>query len=94
MDRVQKRRRLKRGFTLLELLIVIAIMAILAAIAVPFYWKMLDQAKGNIAVNDLKALQQEIDLFRDANGRLPDCFVELLGGNRVDPWGNPYQYLN
>ncbi len=72
----------------------IAIMGILATIAVPFYWKMLGEAKGNVAVSDLKALQQEIELFRDARGRLPDCLDELPGGNRLDPWGNPYQYLN
>jgi general secretion pathway protein G len=91
---VQIDRRDKDGFTLLELVIVIAIMGTLAAIAMPIYGKMLDGARGNIAVNDIKALQLEIDLFRDVNGRLPDCLDELPGGNRVDSWGNPYQYLN
>jgi len=79
---------------LLELVIVVAIMGTLAAIAMPIYGKMLDGARGNIAINDIKALQMEIDLFRDANGRFPDCLDELPGGNRVDPWGNPYQYLS
>jgi general secretion pathway protein G len=93
-EAVQIGKRHKEGFTLLELVIVIAIMGTLAAIAMPIYGKMLDGARGNIAVNDIKALQQEIDLFREANGRPPDCLDELPGGNRVDPWGNPYKYLN
>jgi general secretion pathway protein G len=93
-EAIQTGRRLKEGFTLLELVIVIAIMGTLAAIAVPIYGRMLDQARGNIAVNDIKALQQDIDFFQSENGRLPDCLDELPNGNRVDPWGNPYKYLN
>lgn len=91
---VQERERLKSGFTLLELLIVIAIIGTLASIAVPVYIKYVNQAKNTICINDIRSIQQEIDLFRDANGKLPDCLDELQGGNRVDPWGNPYQYLN
>jgi general secretion pathway protein G len=91
---VQEGGRLKRGFTLLELLIVIAIIGTLASIAVPVYIKYVNQAKNTICVNDIRSIQHEIDLFRDANGKLPDCLDELTGGNRVDPWGNPYQYLS
>jgi general secretion pathway protein G len=88
------RKREKEGFTLLELVIVIAIMGTLAAIAMPIYGRLLGEARGNIAVSDLKALQQDIEFFLSENGRLPDCLDELPNGNRVDPWGNPYQYLN
>jgi general secretion pathway protein G len=94
MDGVQKIRPMSRGFTLLELLIVIAIMGILASIATPVYIKYVNQARVTICINEIRQIEQEIDLFRDANGRLPDCLDELPGGNRVDPWGTPYQYLN
>jgi general secretion pathway protein G len=94
MVSVREKGRVDRGFTLLELLVVIAIMGTLASIAVPCYRNMLGEARGNIAVNDIKNLQMEIDLFKSENGRLPDCLDELPGGNKLDPWGNPYQYLN
>ena len=91
---VQTRQLIRMGFTLLELLTVMAIMGTLASIAVPVYINYVNQAKNNICINDIRSIQQEIELLRDQNGRLPDCLDELPGGNRLDPWGNPYQYLN
>jgi general secretion pathway protein G len=84
----------KKGFTLLELMVVMAILGTLASLAIPVYAKYLNKAKVTICINDIRNIQQEIDLFRDEHGGLPDCLDGLPGGNRLDPWGNPYQYLN
>ena len=83
----------KTGFTLVELMVVVAIMATLASIGIPRYAKMVLKAQNTVAVSDIKSLERDIAVFLDAKGRLPDCLDELPGGNRLDPWGNPYQYL-
>jgi general secretion pathway protein G len=82
------------GFTLLELLIVVAIMSTLAAIAVYHYSIFIQQTKGIRAKSDIEAIAQQIDEFREDNGRYPDSLEELGGGPFIDPWGNPYQYVN
>jgi general secretion pathway protein G len=58
------------------------------------YIEYVNRAKNTICVNDIRNIQREIELFEEANGRLPYCLDEFPGGNRVDPWGISYQYLN
>jgi len=82
------------GFTLLELLIVVAIMSTLATIAVYHYRIFIEQTQGIRADSDIEAIAKLIDEFRDDNGRYPDSLDELRGGPFIDPWGNPYQYVN
>lgn len=82
-----------KGFTLVELLIVIAIMATLAGIATPLYSSYIDRARNQRAIVELRMLFREISTFRDSNNRYPVNLAELGLDNLRDPWGNPYQYL-
>lgn len=82
------------GFTLLELLIVMAIISTLASIAVYHYRIFIEQTQGIRADSDIEAIAKLIDEFREENGRYPDSLDELQGGPFIDPWGNPYQYVN
>jgi general secretion pathway protein G len=87
------RAALRRGFTLTELLITIAIILTVAALAVPAVVQSLYSAKVSRATGDILTLQAEIDMYRSNNGALPNTLADMGVPIPVDPWGNAYQYL-
>ncbi len=88
----QKRKRC-RGFTIIEFLIVVAIVIVLAALVLPAYKSTLDKAKIARAIGDISVLIKEITLYQVYNEELPDTLTEVGWGSFLDPYGNPYQYL-
>lgn len=83
------------GFTLLELMIVVTVIAVLASIGVPVYTSALRTARICKATQELRVLSQAIDVYRSQNdGQLPLTLYEVDYGGRLDPWGTPYCYLN
>ncbi len=80
--------------TLIELLIVIAIIATLAALATPLFSAYVERTKIFRAISDIRTLQDEITLFELDNNRLPANLAEINRGTLTDPWGNPYRYQN
>lgn len=83
----------RAGFTVLELLVVTAIVGILAQIGLARYGRVRDQAEMVRAIGDIKAIQTDIDNFEGENGRLPTSLAEIDRAGVVDPWGNPYEYF-
>lgn len=102
-----------RGFTLVEVMVVVVIMAILAAIVVPKIMSRPEQARIVKAKQDILAIQNAMDLYRLDNGFYPSTQQGIqalvtkptgdptpnnwhgyLRTSPIDPWGNPYQYLN
>jgi general secretion pathway protein G len=61
-------RRPLHGFTLIEILIVVVIMAILAAMIVPQFRDSTQDAKANTAVFNLKTMRYQIELFKAQHG--------------------------
>ncbi len=57
---------MKKGFTLVELLVVVLIIGILAAVAVPQYQKTVDRARGADAVTTAKGLAESLARFYNA----------------------------
>ena len=80
--------------TLLELLIVMAIIATMAAIAVPIIADVTERARVGRAIADIRVIESQITVFENLNGRLPTDLAEIGRGTMRDAWGNPYEYLN
>jgi general secretion pathway protein G len=85
---------ISRGFTLIELLVTIAIILTIAAIAVPRYLSAIDQAKIARAVGDLRTIGTGVVGYAITKGHYPNTLADIGYGENMDPWGQPYQYLD
>jgi len=88
------RRAREAGLSLLELMLVVGLVGILSAIAVPSYAAYQDRARVAQAVRDIGEIQQRIERFRTAQMQLPDDFDAVNRGGLRDPWGNAYIYYD
>jgi len=68
----------KSGFSLMELLIAIAIIGLIAAIGGPAVMNYLKRARVKTAQMDLKAMKQQIDMFKVDIGEYPAKLVDLV----------------
>jgi len=97
----------KPGFTLMELIIAIAILGILAVIIGPRLIGLLGQAKDAKAKTELMVLKDGIMQYYSFKGNYPTNLIELVQGKRalvdpdktnikdgkiLDPWDQPYVY--
>jgi len=78
-----------RGFTVIELLAVMAIIGALTTIAIPAIQDAVERARVARAIGDIKAIQTDLDGLDS----LPPDLATIGRGNLRDPWGSPYQYL-
>ncbi len=86
--------REENGFSLVELLIIAAMLATLVSIAVPIYARALDSARMAHAVAEIQTLQKEIFVYDVQTGNLPLTLEDIDRERLTDPWGTPYEYLN
>lgn len=70
--------RLPRGFTIIELLVVLTVMAILLGIAAPRYVAHVDRAREIALRHNLKAMREAIDQFQADRGTAPQNLLELV----------------
>ena len=71
-------RLLSPGFTLLELMIVISIIIILAAVALPQYHKTIMHARETVLKDDLFNFRKLIDQYAADKGKLPQSLDDLV----------------
>lgn len=76
--RGEKKRSFYRGFTLLELVIVISVMMILLAVAVPAYQRHVIQAREAVLKQNLATLNRVIEAYRMDKGESPQSFDDLV----------------
>lgn len=99
--RRESRGRPQSGFTLIEVMVVVVILAILATIVVPRIMDRPDQARVIKAKQDIRAVEAALDLYRLDKFRYPSTDEGLqalvpsyLDSLPKDPWGYEYYYMN
>lgn len=68
----------QRGFTMIELLVTLAILGFLVAMAAPRYFGNIDKAKEDVLREDLYVLRDAIDKFYADRNRYPDSLNDLV----------------
>ena len=94
-----------RGFTMIELLIVIVILGLLASLVAPKFFSQLSTAERGIASAQMNAFETALDTYRLDLGAYPENLAQLRASEKprwdgpylpkevpMDPWGNPYVY--
>ncbi|MEP3243993.1 MAG: type II secretion system major pseudopilin GspG [Sneathiella sp.] len=102
------RKKKTAGFTLLELLVALAILALLTTLVAPRVIGYLGSSKTKVAKIQLENVEASLDLYMLDNGSYPNSLSELLENTKnspnwagpylkskegiTDPWGRPYLY--
>ena len=81
-----------RAFAIIEVVLVAAIIAIIAAIAIPTLQAAVDTVKQARGIMEIKGLQTDIIRHEILRGSLPNALTELGRADLTDPWGSTYQY--
>ena len=71
MNQASLARRHSRGFTLLELMVVIVIIGVLAALIAPNVLRHVGEAKVTAAQSDINTLKNQLNIYKLDNGRYP-----------------------
>ena len=96
-------RRAREGFTLIEILVVVAIIGMLGAVAVPAYMNYLADARITTTRSLIKNIEDACQMYNMKHGgKYPSQLSELqegdddnppiLEGDITDPWGNEIKY--
>ena len=90
-----KKRICRKGFTLIELVIVIAILGILAGIAIPRFINASATAKGARIVADLRTIDSAMAIYNAKTGYYPQIqpFGDSTALTTNDPANNKYELL-
>jgi general secretion pathway protein G len=67
-----------RGFTLIEMLVVMTLIAMLLTLAVPRYFSALDNGRVNVQRQNIATMRDAIDKFFGDQGKYPDSLDELV----------------
>ena len=80
LNKLNKRRG---GFTLVEIMIVVAIIALLAAIAVPGFLRARKRSQASRIINDLRMIDSAVDQYAIENNKLTGVAVPVAAWTQV-----------
>lgn len=81
------------GFTLLELMVVLAIIGVLGAISIHSFSRYINKIRLMEVINEIRDIERAIKVYETLNGSLPET-LRAIGMDKLrDRWGNPYRYL-
>jgi len=83
-----------KGMTLIELIIVVAIVGLLASIAIPKYADYKEKAKVSLAIEDIASISVFIEAYYQDARAYPDSLADIDQSGKLDPWGSPYRFYN
>ena len=72
--------KLRQGFTLIEILIVVVIIGILATVAIPTYFSYVEKAYASDAKTQIKNILMNADIYRQEQGSYPDDITDMENG--------------
>jgi general secretion pathway protein G len=81
------------GFTLVEMLVGLAITCVLAMVCVSGYSSYIEKYRETATIEEIHAIESSIQSYELLNGVLPQSLADIGADTRRDPWGNPYLYL-
>lgn len=84
----------RAGFTLVELIVVVGIVAVLATLAIPTLTKYVTLTKNKSSIADLNTIDKTITAYILDKNILPNSLADVGMADRRDPWGRPYGYIN
>jgi type II secretion system protein G len=70
--------KVKGGFTLVEILVVVVILGILAAIVIPQFTQASTEAKFSSLCTDLHTLRSQIEMYKSQHNNTPPSFVNFI----------------
>lgn len=81
------------GWTVVEALIVLAVIGLVAALLVPYFLGRIQTAKLARAMAEIRSIEADLEAYQAENADLPDDLDGVGHGGDRDPWGSPYRYL-
>lgn len=74
----KKRAAFPQGFTLIELMITLSILALLITIVAPKYFKSVDRARDQVLIHQLATMREAIEQYHTDKGRYPESLDTLV----------------
>ena len=86
--------RARRGFTIVELMMAVAVLAVLAGLAISGWSGYQEKLRMKKAQEDIATLSLLIDAYFQDTGAFPADLAAIGRAGLLDPWGAPYEYLD
>lgn len=92
--RIQNVRSVTRAFSVIELMLVLVLVGVLVAIALPRVSAYQQKVRIHQAVVDIATMSAVASNYWNDNRAYPSSLTDIGSGGKLDPWGNPYVYYN